>query len=70
MSTNDTPPTAAPTAVPSKDSIDTTQLQFSKDTSEAGMPDVIEERDERDEEERKTAQGMFSKASPRKVQSQ
>ena len=70
MSYNDTPPTQAPTAVQSKESIDTTQLQFSKDTSEAGMPDVIEERDERDEEERKTAYGMFNKANQQKVQSQ
>lgn len=34
------------------------------------MPDVIEEQDEKDEEERKTAQGMFSKPDQQKVQSQ
>ena len=60
MTSTDTTPTATPTAIPSKESIDTTQLQFSKDTSEAGMPDVIEELDEKEEEERKTAQGMFN----------
>ena len=34
------------------------------------MPDVIEERDEKDEEERKTAQGLFQKGNQPKVQSQ
>ena len=58
-------PTPPPAPIPSQEVIDTTQLRLSRETSEAGMPvenDVIVERDEKDEEERKTVQESFKKA--------
>ena len=65
LTSTPTPPPAAP-PIPLQEVIDTTQLQFSRDTSDAGMPienDVIVERDEKDEEERKTVQESFKKAN-------
>ena len=51
------------TPAPANAVVETTQPIFSKEVSEAAMPIeniVIEERDENDEEERKTGQAMQS----------